>query len=257
MNTLEEYYNKFNEDKRLLSRHGQVEFAVTIKYIRKYLKTGDRIIDIGAGTGRYSIELFNEGYDVTAIEPVQHNLGIMKQKCPGLKAYKRNAMKLNRIESGAYDIALLLGPLYHLTSFENKLRALAEAKRVIKPGGLIFAAYLMNEYSVITYAFKERHILENLSSGQLDSDFHIIPKEDDLYDHIRIEDIDRLNEKAGFKRILIFSPDGPSDYIRPFLNQLSEEEFEKYIEYQLSVCERPDLIGAGSHTVDIVTACKI
>jgi hypothetical protein len=54
---LTNYYNKFNEDKRLDSRHGQVEFITSMKYIHKYLNKNDKIIDIGAGTGRYSIPL--------------------------------------------------------------------------------------------------------------------------------------------------------------------------------------------------------
>ena len=252
MTILEDYYNKFNEDKRLDSRHGQVEFTVTMKYIHDFLKPGDKVIDIGAGTGRYSISLFNEGYDVTAVELVQHNLGIMKQKCPDLKAYKRNAMKLNKIESEAYDLTLLFGPMYHLLSHEEKLKALLEAKRVTRPGGIIMAAYTMNEYSVITYAFKEQHISECDREGRLSEDFRMRPLEGDLYDYVRVEDIDRLNRDSGLKRLKIISPDGPSDYMRPFLNQLSDEEFQRFIDYQLSVCERSDLIGAGSHTVDIL-----
>ena len=60
-------------------------------------------------------------------------------------------------------MSLLFEYMYHLFTFEdNKLKALNEAKRVVKPGGIILVAYLMNEYSVITYAFKEGHIKECL-----------------------------------------------------------------------------------------------
>ena len=69
---------------------------------------------------------------------------------------------------------------------------------------------------------------------------------------MRIEDIDALNEAAGLRRIKILSPDGPANYIRPFLNQLTDEEFELFVRYQMAVCERADLIGAGAHTVDIL-----
>ena len=85
MSKLVEYYNKFNEDKRLLSRHGQVEFNTTIHYIHEKiseLEKSDecvRIADIGAGTGRYSLFLAKEGYDVTAVEPVKYNLGILNK----------------------------------------------------------------------------------------------------------------------------------------------------------------------------------
>ena len=82
------YYNKFNEDKRLNSRHGQVEFITSMKYIHKYLKTkkNPKIIDVGAGTGKYSITLHNEGYDVTAVELVKQNVVDMKRANPNIKS---------------------------------------------------------------------------------------------------------------------------------------------------------------------------
>ena len=209
-------------------------------------------IDIGAGTGSYSIPLFKEGYDVTAIELVQHNLGRLRQKCPEIKAFKRNAMKLNNIADESFDAALLFGPLYHLLTYEEKLKALLEAKRVTKPGGIIMAAYTMNEYSVLTYAFKEQHIKELMAEGKLGKDFRVLPGKGDLYDYVRMEDINRLNKDAGLTRIKIISPDGAADYMRADLNRLSEEEFALFIDYQLSICERAELAGAGSHTVDIL-----
>ena len=65
MTELEKYYNKFNEEKRLKSRHGQVEFITSMKYIHKYLPKREhgqvKILDVGAGTGRYSVALAEEG----------------------------------------------------------------------------------------------------------------------------------------------------------------------------------------------------
>lgn len=88
MNGLEEYYGKFCEDKRLLSRHGQVEYRTSMKYIHKYLKEGDRILDVGAGTGRYSVALSQEGYQVDALELVKYNLGVLKLRKVQLKLYR-------------------------------------------------------------------------------------------------------------------------------------------------------------------------
>ncbi len=80
MTELEAHYNKFNEDKRLQRRHGQVEYITSMKYIHDCLAPMDRpkILDIGAGTGRYSVALAGEGYDVTAVELVRYNLGVLK-----------------------------------------------------------------------------------------------------------------------------------------------------------------------------------
>ena len=94
--------------------------------------------------------------------------------------------------------------------------------------------------------------MECVEQKRFTEDFHTISEPKDLYDYVRLEDIDALNEKAGLERIRILSPDGPANYMRPFLNQLSDEEFEVFVQYQMATCERPELIGAGAHTVDIL-----
>ena len=255
MSELEKHYNKFNEDKRLTRRHGQVEYITSMKYIHKYLEGMDKsskILDIGAGTGRYSVALAEEGYDVTAVELVKYNLGILKSKNSAVKAMQGNAMKLKKLEDNTFDLTLLFGPMYHLYTFEDKLKALSEAKRVTRPGGIILVAYVMNEYGVITYGFKENNVLECIKDGRLTEDFKCVSSEKDLYDYMRLEDIQKLNEAAGLERIQIISADGPADYLRPVLNAMDEETFEMFIKYHLSTCERPELLGACAHTLDIL-----
>ena len=262
MNEIEQYYNKFNEDKRLLSRHGRVEFYVTYTYIQRHLsallderkcaKNDIKIMDIGAGTGAYCIPLAEEGYTVSAVEMVKHNLGILKKKTTLVDARQGNACNMKKYADDTFDVTLLFGPMYHLFSNEDKVKALSEAKRITKPGGVIFVAYVMNEYGVITYCFKERHIKEIMENHRLTEDFHTVSQVENLYDYVRIEDIDKLNQQCGLKRKMIISPDGAADYMRQYLNKLDEEEFQYFLDYQLSICERQDLIGAGAHTVDIL-----
>ncbi len=260
MTPLEQYYNKFNEEKRLLSRHGQVEYTVTMKYIHKYLELLKQdtqsehlsILDIGAGTGRYSVALAEEGYDVTAVELVKYNLGILKKKNSAVKAYQGNALKLKRFEDNSFDLTLMFGPMYHLLSFEEKCQAMSEAKRVTKPGGYIMVAYCMNDYSILTYCFKENHIKECMEQGSISETFRVKPTKEDLYDYVRLEDIDAVNAHVGMERVQIIAPDGAADYMRPVLNAMDEETFQHFIEYQEAVCERPELLGASSHTVDIL-----
>lgn len=91
-----------------------------------------------------------------------------------------------------------------------------------------------------------------MEENRLTEDFHSLAEEKHLYDYVRIEDINRLNEAAGLERVKIVSPDGPSDYMRPVLNAMDEETFRIFVEYHLSTCERQDLIGAGAHTLDIL-----
>lgn len=260
MTELELYYNKFNEEKRLDSRHGQVEFITSMKYIHKYLnvieqdkpKSEIKILDVGAATGRYSVPLAEEGYDVTAVELVKHNLARLKAKGSSVKAYQGNAMRLKRFEDNSFDAVLVFGPMYHLHEKEEKMKALSEAKRVVRPGGIVFVAYIMNEYSFITYAIKEKHIKEAMEQGMLDEKFHCTKSANELYSFVRTEDIENLNQEAGLERVQLIAADGAANYIRPFLNALDEEEFRYFIEYHLATCERADLMGASGHLVDIL-----
>ena len=73
-----------------------------------------------------------------------------------------------------------------------------------------------------------------------------------MYSYIRLNDINKLNEKANLKREKIIAVDGATDYIRPIINKMTEEEFKIYLDYQMSICELPELIGASSHTLDIL-----
>ena len=232
MNELENYYGKFCEDKRLLRKHGQVEYRTSMKYIHDYLKAGDRILDIGAGTGRYSVALSQEGYEVDAIELVKYNLGMLKAKKSNVKAYQGTALDLSR--------------------YQDKLKALSEAKRVTKTGGVILVAYVMNDYSVLVHGFRDGHIKEALKSGKIDEHFQTQTNIDDLYSYIRIELINQLNQDLNLKRIKIIAADGPADYMRPILNKMDDKTFELFMQYHLSTCERLDMIGASSHTLDIL-----
>lgn len=260
MTDLEQYYNKFNEEKRLGSRHGQVEFLTSMHYVHEAIEavrrgrqnSEIRLLDIGAATGGYSVPLSEEGYEVSAVELVKYNLGILKSKGSQVKAYQGNAMKLKHFRKEEFDVTLLFGPMYHLHSREDKKQALREAVRVTKKGGRILVAYVMNEFAVLTYAFKERHILEAIEQGMLDESFHCLDNANPLYSMVRLEDIAELNQECGITREKIIAADGAANYMRPFLNALTEEEFSYFLKYHLSTCERADLMGATGHTVDIL-----
>lgn len=256
LTNLEKHYNKHPEDLRLQRRHGMVEFETTMHHLRRFLKPGDKIYDIGAGTGRYASALMAEGFEVKAVELVRRNIEVFKKREPEADVVQGDARSMPFIADASADVTLLLGPLYHLIGDEEKTKALMEAKRITKPDGLIFVAYLMNEYSILSYCFDEERINTLLSEGSVDKEYHVKVREGELYDYVRLDDINRLNEAAGLERVTIFSPDGAADYMRTRLNRMSEETFARFIEYQKCISERPELIGAGSHTVDVVKGAE-
>ena len=249
------YYDAHNEDDRLKSRVGRVEFITSGKYIREYLKPGDKIIEIGAGTGAYSLGLAKEGYDVTAIELVERNLDILKSKITDdmdIKAYQGNALDLSRFEDESFDIVLLLGPMYHLFTQEDKIKCLGEAKRVAKKGGYLFVAYCMNEATIIQYVFGKAGLNDVRSNALLTEDWHCKSEPKEVFDLMRIEDIDALNAKVGLLREKIVAADGAAHYQKGLLEQMDAKTFEQWIDYHLHTCERMDLIGATNHSLDIL-----
>lgn len=249
-NNLINYYNKFNEDKRLKTRHGYLEFYVTMTYIKKYLNSGDKICDIGAGSGVYSKELSDLGYEVTAVELIKHNVRKIEEK--GIKAIHANATNLSMFADDTFDVTLLLGPMYHLIKNEELLSALSEAKRITKKSGIIFVAYCMNDFAIINHGFKEHAILDSIKDGLVDENYNITPRETDLYRFVRLEDINDFNKSLDLERIKIINPDGIANHSREMVNSLCDEEYEEFIKYNLSICERPELLGSGYHTLDIL-----
>ena len=87
---------------------------------------------------------------------------------------------------------------------------------------------------------------------KITKDFKTISKPETLYSYVRLEDINKLNEIVNLKRIKIIAQDGPTDYMRQVLNKMDEETFKVFIDYHLATCERYELLGASSHTLDIL-----
>ena len=257
MNYLEEYYNNYNEEGRLLSRHGQVEYLTTMRYIQACLEgiSAPSILEVGAGTGRYSVTLAKQGLKVTAVELVEHNLEVLRSKLDGTEpiiALQGNALDLSRFPDDSFDLTMLLGPMYHLYQREEKLRALSEAVRVTKPGGHILVAYCMNEATVIQYVFGMNHLHEVMELNMLSADWHCVSEPKEIFELVRTEDIAELDAAMPVKRIKLVATDGATNYKREFIDAMDDETFGKWMDYHFAICERQDLIGASHHTLDIL-----
>lgn len=258
MNTqdyLSNYYQNYDEEGRLLSRHGMVEYVTTMKYIERYLQPGMRIMEIGAATGRYSHALARKGYQVNAVELVEHNIEIFKENTlpdEPVTITQGNAMDLSAFESETYDITLLLGPMYHLFTTEDKLKALSEAIRVTKKDGIIFAAYCMGDASILSYGFIHGQIHNIIEKCMLDTEtFDTFSNPWDLFELHRKEDIDNLRNQFPVTQLHFIATDGYTNHMRDTVDQMDDAMYELYLKYHLATCERQDMIGYSHHTLDI------
>lgn len=253
---LREFYEVHcDEDVRLRGRRGMVEFLTTMRYIERYLKRGDKVFEIGAGTGRYSHALAQRGYTVDAVELLEHNIEVFQQNTlPGEPVTVRqgNALDLSGFGDNTYDLTLLLGPMYHLFTVDDQRRALTEAIRVTRPGGVVFAAYCGSDATAIQYCFirgmfKEPHYraLADPVTFKLHSD----PAE--VFALHRREDIDGLMGGLPVERLHFVGTDMATGYMRDTIDQMDDELYELYLQYHFAICERSDLVGASNHFLDV------
>ena len=255
LQALTQYYGSYDEDNRLCSRYGMVEYLTTMRYIEKYLRPGMRILEIGAATGRYSHYFAQQGYQVDAVELVEHNIEIFKQNTkPGEKITitQGNAKDLRRFSDNTYDITLLLGPMYHLFTEEEKLQALSEAIRVTKKGGIVYAAYCMGDAAVLMYGFIRGEIHNIIEKCMLDPvTFKTFSQPWDLFELHRKEDIDALRSRFPVTQLHFLATDGYANHMRSTLGEMDEDTFQLYLRYHFATCERLDMIGYSNHTLDI------
>lgn len=251
---IENYYNNYDEDSRLVKDNAhKVEYITTKKYIEKYLKKGDRILEIGAGTGRYSIYYAQKGYQVDSVELVNKNLEILKSKITkdmNIKTIQGNALNLYMYQDNTFDITLVLGPMYHLYEEKDVNKAINEAIRVTKPGGKILLAYISSDAVVLSYGVRKGNIKE---LKEMCDENWIMPKiKEDIFASYRLDDIDNLMNKFNVNRLETIAVDGVSENMQDYINDFSEEEFEIFIEYHLKNCHRRELMGYSSHILEIV-----
>lgn len=261
MTLLEDYYNNYNEEARLLSQHGQVEYLTTMKYIKECLSSfaSPRILEVGAATGRYSVALAKEGYTVTAVELVQHNLDVLRSKLDGtepITTIQGNALDLSVFPDGSFDLTMVLGPMYHLYTPEDKLQAMKEAVRVTKPGGYVLVSYCMNEATIIQYVFMQDHLEDVMKTDLLTEDWHCKSEPKEIFELWRTEDIARLDSSFPVDRIKLVATDGLTRYLTEKIDEMDEKTFSKWMEFHFATCERRDLVGACNHTLDILRVRK-
>lgn len=243
---VQEVYRRFDEDSRLnKSQAARVEFLTTVKYIEKYLTPGAKILDIGAGAGEYSLYFARKGYHVSALELADANIAAFRTKMTAddqIDLIQGNALDLSHYDNESFDIVLLFGPLYHLHEGADKLRCIEEAKRVCKPGGKIFFAFISNDIVILTM---QQTQVDYLIAGAYDKETFR------LYDFPfvfhTVDAARALLQKASIRICHEVAADGVSELLQEMINGLDEASYQQYLRYHFYICEKPECLGMSNH----------
>ena len=264
------FYRESCEDTRLeRSRHGQLEFATTMEYIRRYAKPGAKVIELGAGTGRYSVTLAKEGFDVTAVELVEENLEVLranaaaagaevaKEAAAGaeargvsLQAIQGDATDLSGFGDEAFDVTLSFGPMYHLYEPAEVRKAIREAIRVTRKGGVLLFAFL-SVYAI----FFDNYLRDTLQAGieeNFDENYRTKHFAEQLFTGYDIKEFEEQFTEEPVEHCATVAAntvmelaEGREDF------SMSDEDFAAFFRYHLATCEKRELLGASSHLLYI------
>lgn len=243
---IQKTYELFNEDTRLNhSKAARVEFLTTTHYIERYLKPGAKILDVGAGAGEYSLYFARKGYEVCALELTDSNIQAFEKKLTAedsVNLVQGNAIDLGRYEDDSFDVVLVLGPLYHLHSEEDRQTCIAEAKRVCKKDGILFFAFIANDMVILTeFMYRPDYFLEgdyNKETFELNDFpfvFHTVPE------------CRQMLQKGGLSILHEVASDGVSELLDQKINALDEQSYAQFLRYHLYTCEKPEFLGMSNH----------
>jgi SAM-dependent methyltransferase len=249
--SIAEYYAQGTaEDSRLTrSPHGRLEFLRTQELLRRALPAPlSRVLDVGGGTGAHARWLAADGHGVHVVDPVPHHV-TAAAALPGVTAEVGDARLLTAAD-GSVDTVLLLGPLYHLVDAEDRAHALAEARRVLRPGGVLVAAAISRYLSPLELGVSGRLTEEItpsvdavVTTGEYDGHVGFVPAHFHTAEELRSE-----VDTAGLHDVAVYGVEGPT---WPALDVAGTEQFDALVESALR-CARllerdPLMINTSAH----------
>lgn len=245
--------NYKEEDRFASSKAKSFEYLTTMRYIEKFAKKGCKILEVGAGTGAYSITLAKMGYEVTAIELVPRHVEIMKERAKGIdniKIYQGDALNLSMFEDNSFDIVLNLGPMYHLFNENDKRQAINESLRVCKHEGISMFAYIPHSSIVWNVGVRKNNM--PAIKKWLGQDGKLTDAPEEIFASFYIEDFKKLFENTNTSYITNVATDSLAYCMYESIDsQMSDEDINSLLEWHFTTCERADQQGLSSHLLYI------
>lgn len=247
------YTEFFEEDKRLCGTNASsIEYITNKKYILEALNEGDRVLELGAATGRYTMMLAELGYDVTALEYVKENLDVLESKIkPGMNVTPLvgDASDLSRFEDNSFDVVLNMGPLYHFPDHEDRVKVVKESMRVLKKGGKALFAFISNDMVFVTEALNYNPKFLTDEDINYNKESHKV--RDYPFTVLTVDSIRELMDECGCVEEKMIASDGYAELLENQINELDEERFKKWMNFHLYMCEKEESLGASHHLLYI------
>ncbi len=237
----------------------RLEYVRTLELLDRHLPSPPgRIVDVGGGTGVYAVPLVERGFEVHVVEPIERHVEQVvdtarRRNMRGLTSELGDARDLSGVTPGA-DAVLLLGPLYHLTEASDRVNALAEARRVVRPGGVVVAVGI-SRFASLLDGLKRRNlddpifrpiVQQDLESGQhRNPEVHTRPEYFTTAYFHRPDELRDEALNAGLVDVSLFAVEGPSWIVE------DPADLDNQLFAARAVESEPTLIGATSHIMMI------
>jgi S-adenosylmethionine-dependent methyltransferase len=245
-----------------LERH-RTEFAVTMRALTEHLSPPPaRVLDCGGGPGRYAIELAHRGYEVTLFDLSAGCLRLAQEKATEagvtLAAYEQGiATDLSRFPYASFDAVLLMGPLYHLLEEDERRQTLAEAHRVLKPGGLLYAAFI-SRYAALRWAaaHEPSWILEHPELAEMVLTTGVLPPRGEsdaefVAYFAHSTEVVPLLQNVMFEIVTILGVEGLVSMVEDEVNDLSGEAWETWVDLNYRIAADPSIHGCVEHLLAV------
>lgn len=254
------YAETANEDSRLrASADGRLELARTKELLRRFLPPAPAsVLDVGGATGVHAEWLTEDGYEVKLVDPVPRHVESAAAICSAVVGDARDLHE----SDGSFDVVQLLGPLYHLPDPADRAKALSEACRVVKPGGLVAAAAI-NRYSSlfehVTYAHLHKERIHESVSKILETAVYDGVRGFTVSYFHRAEELVAELVAAGLTDVQVFGIEGPAwSLVKTAEQQPGDGPTDDLIASAMAAARMaepyPELLAASSHLLAVGTA---
>lgn len=264
MEEMIKYYENYDEENRMSRGRAQnLEFITTTSIMDNIILSNSTILEVGAGTGRYSFYYAAKKHQVTAVEIVPKYVQFMKEKLDKneeeleLNIERGDARDLSRFSDESFDVVLCLGPLYHLTESEDRTRCIKECIRVLKKGGILAVAYV-NKFFIIPYlAQQDKKYLNEEYVSKIIEKGYITSKDDDCFwtdaYFYSPDELEKMMSQYNVSKLENIGTDGVSILLRDMVNSMDDEQYKVWVNYHLKTCREQSTLGYSNHGLYI---CK-